>query len=313
MGNAVTEALIITNPAAARAAGRGLAAARRLLEGAGYRVAVATSTATGQGEQLARAAAAGGVDVVIAHGGDGTVMDVATGLLGSGRPLGVLPGGTGNVLAGSLAVGRSCAAAAGTILRGVTRTIDLGRLTTASGSRYFAVNCAAGFAARLMAETTQHHKRRFGMAAYLVRAMVMTTDMVRALIRVEVDGTAHEGRAVTVIVANCGHIIPGVLPLAHDIRPDDGLLDVAVLDADSVTGALRLLWRLLQRRPDADPGIVFHRGRQVRVTCEPALMVQADGETLGTTPMSVELVPRALAVFAPPARARPAAGGRDDA
>ncbi len=300
------DALIITNPAASRAAGRGLAAARRRLERAGYRVTVATSAATGEGERLAREAAGRGVDVVIAHGGDGTVMDVATGLLGTGRPLGVLPGGTGNVLAGSLAVGRTCAAAAGTILRGATRTIDLGRLTTATGSRYFAVNCAAGFAARLMAETAQHHKRRFGMAAYLVRAMVMATDLVRAVARVEVDGTAYEGRAVTVLVANCGQIIPGVLPLGHDIRPDDGVLDVAVLDADSLAGAMRLVWRLLQRRPDADPGITFHRGGQVRISCEPPLMVQADGEILGATPMSVELVPRALTVFAPPGR--PAGG-----
>ena len=298
----MTEALIITNPSAARAAAGGLAAARRRLEAGGFRVSVATSGATGEGERLAREAAASGVGVVIAHGGDGTVMDVVTGLVGSGCPLGVLPGGTGNVLAGSLGVGRSCTAAAATIVRGVTRTIDLGRLTTATGSRYFAVNCAAGFAARLMAETAQHHKRRFGVAAYAVRAVVMAADLVRAATRVEVDGRVHEGRAVTVIVANCGHIIPGVLPLAGDIHPDDGVLNVAVLDAGSYAGALRVVWRLLQRRPEVDPGIRFYRGRQVRVTCDPPLMVQADGETLGATPMSVELVPRALTVFAPAAR-----------
>ncbi len=295
----MSEALIITNPAAARAMGRGLAAARRRLEGGGLRVTVATSAATGEGERLAREAATRGVDVVIAHGGDGTVMDVAGGLVGSGRPLGVLPGGTGNVLAGTLGVGRSCVAAADTIRRGATRTIDLGRLTTAAGTRYFAVNCAAGFAARLMAETAQHHKRRFGIAAYAARALVMALDLVRAAARVEVDGQVHAGRAVTVIVANCGHIIPGVLPLSQDIRPDDGVLNVAVLDADSTAAALRVVWRLLQRRPDADRGIVFLQGRQVRVSCDPPLLVQADGETLGATPMSVELMPGALTVFAP--------------
>lgn len=302
MGDAVTEALIITNPAAARAAGGGLAAARRRLERGGLSVAVATSSATGEGERLAREAVADGVDVVIAHGGDGTVMDVAMGLVGTGRPLGVLPGGTGNVLAGSLTVGRSCVAAADTILRGATRTIDLGRLTMGTESRYFAVNCASGFAARLMAETAQHHKRRFGMAAYAVRAMVMATKLVRAATRVEVDGTVYEGRAVTVIVANCGDIIPGVLQLSDDIQPDDGVLDVAVLDAASYAAALRLLWRLVQRRPDVEPGITFHRGQQVRITCEPPLMAQADGEALGATPLSVELVPRALTVLAPPGR-----------
>jgi diacylglycerol kinase (ATP) len=308
----VTEAVIITNPAAARAArvgNGGLAAARRLLEAAGYRLSVATTRATGEGEELARAAVARGVDVVIAHGGDGTVMDVAAGLMGTGRPLGLLPGGTGNVLAGNLGVGRSCSAAAATIVRGATRTIDLGRLTTAAGSRYFAVNCATGFAARLMAETAQRHKRRFGMAAYVARAMVMAAKLVRASTTVEVEGTVYQAPAATVIVANCGQIIPGVLPLADDIAPDDGLFDVAVMDADSIVGALRLVWRLFQRRPDADRGITFYRGRRIRVSCEPALWVQADGEPLGTTPISVEMVPRALTVFAPsPRRSRSADG-----
>jgi diacylglycerol kinase (ATP) len=303
----MTDALIITNPAAARAGGQGLAAARHRLEADGFRVTVATSVVAGDGERLARAAVAGGVDVVVAHGGDGTVMDVAAGLVGTGRPLGLLPGGTGNVLAGNLRVGRSCAAAAATIVRGVTRTIDLGRLTTEAGSRFFAVNCATGFAAQLMAQTAQHHKRRFGVAAYVARAMIMAAHMVRAASRVEVDGVVAEGRSVTVIVANCGDLVPGVLPLAGGIAPDDGMLDVAVLDADSYAAAIRVVWRLLQRRPDADAGIRFLRGRHVQVSCDPALPVEADGEPLGTTPMTVDLAARALTVLAPvPTRRTPA-------
>jgi len=302
----VTDALVVTNPAAG-AGGAGLAQARRRLEARGFRLAVEVTAATGDGERLARAAAEGGADMVIAHGGDGTVMDVAAGLIGTGLPLGLLPGGTGNVLAGNLGIGRSFLAAADTIAAGVTRTIDVGRLTTAAGSRYFAVNCAAGFAADLMAETEQHHKRRFGVAAYVARAMVMMTKLVRVATRVEVDGVAHEGHAATVIVANCRHIVPGVLPLAPGIAPDDGVLDVAVIDASSYASALRLVWRMLQRRPDADGGITFYRGATVRLTCDPALPVEADGEALGTTPMLVETIPRALTVLAPARRG----GGTD--
>jgi diacylglycerol kinase (ATP) len=300
----VTDALIITNPAAARARGKGLAVARRRLEARGFRVTVETMGATGEGERLARAAAAGGVGVIIAHGGDGTVMDVASALVGTTLPLGLLPGGTGNVLAGNLGIGRSFVAAADTIAAGVSRSIDVGRLATAAGSRYFAVNCAAGFAADLMAGTEQHHKRRFGVAAYVARAIVMAARLVRAATRVEVDGVIHEGYAATVIVANCGYIVPGILPLADGILPDDGVFDVAVLDAASYASALRLAWRILQRRPQADPGITFYRGRSVRVSCEPVLPVEADGEVLGATPMTVELIPRALNVLVPPPRRR---------
>ena len=294
----MTDALIVTNPAAG-AGGKGLKEACSRLEARGFRVAVETTASTGDGERLARAAAEGGADVVIAHGGDGTVMDVAAGLVGTGLPLGLLPGGTGNVLAGNLGIGRSFVAAAETIASGATRTIDLGRLTTAAGARFFAVNCAAGFAAELMAGTEQHHTRRFGVAAYVARALVMAANLERAATRVEVDGVIHEGRAVTLLVANCGHIVPKLLPLAEDIVPDDGLLDVAILDADSYATALRLVWRMLQRRPDADAGITFYRGRFVRVDSDPVLPVEADGEPMGTTPMTVELFPRALTVLAP--------------
>jgi YegS/Rv2252/BmrU family lipid kinase len=307
----VTEALIVTNPAAARAGLRGLIAARRRLEAHGFRVTVETTGALGDGERLARAAAAGGVGVVIAHGGDGTAMDVAAGLVGTALPLGLLPGGTGNVLAGNLGISRSFVAAADTIAAGVTRVIDVGRLTTAAGSRYFAVNCAAGFAADLMAQTEQRHKRLFGVAAYVARAIVMVGNLVRATARVEVDGAMHEGYAATVIVANCGYIVPGVLPLAACIAPDDGIFDVAVIDATSYASALRLTWRLFQRQPHADAGITFYRGRTVRVSCEPVLPVEADGEAMGVTPMAIELIPHALTVLAPrPRGARGAADGR---
>ena len=298
----MTRALIVTNPAAARAGARGLQAARRRLEAGWLRVSVEETRTMGDGAALARAAVADGVGVVIAHGGDGTAMDVATGLIGTGQPLGLLPGGTGNVLAGNLGVSRSFVSAAATIVAGATRTIDLGRLTTSAGTRYFAVNAATGFAADLMAQTEQRHKRRFGMTTYVARAFGLATGLVRAASRIEVDGVVHEGHAATVIVANCGHIVPGMLPLGAHIEPDDGALDVVVLDAASYAAALRVVWRLLQRRPDADSGITFYRGRSVRVTTEPALPVQSDGDPLGTTPLRIELLPRALPVYVPARR-----------
>jgi diacylglycerol kinase (ATP) len=299
----VTRALIVTNPAAARGGGgaRGFDAARRRLAAGGLRLDVEQTRRMGDGARLARAAVADGVGVVIAHGGDGTVIDVATGLLGTGRPLGLLPGGTGNVLAGNLGVGRSLIAAADTILAGATRAIDLGRLTTAEGTRYFAVSAAAGFAADLM-QTEQEHKQRFGVAAYVARGLVLASDLVRAVSAVDVDGVVHEGHAVTVLVANCGHIVPGVLPLGSHVRPDDGMLDVAVLDATSYAAAVRVVWRLLQRQPHADSGITFYRGATVRVTAVPTLPVQADGDAMGTTPFSVEVLPQALTVYAPAPR-----------
>ena len=295
----MTRALIITNPAAARAGERHLLAARARLVAGGWAVEIGRTGGPGDGERLARAAVADGVDVLIAHGGDGTAMDVAAAVVGTGRALGLLPAGTGNLLAGNLRIPRSWRAATDVILAGSPRTIDVGRLTTAAGSRCFAVACGTGFDAELMRGTTPHHKRIFGMAAYVATAVGLATDIRRARVRIEADGVVHETHAAIVLVANCGELIPGVLPIHAAIRPDDGVFDIAIFDAATMGQALRLVWRLFQRQPHADPGISFLRASRVAITTEPVLPVQADGEAAGTTPLTVELLPRALHVLAP--------------
>jgi len=263
------------------------------------RAEVVRTTGPGDGERLARQAVAGGADLVIAHGGDGTTMDVAAALAGTGRPLGLLPAGTGNLLAGNLGIPRSWRAASDVIVRGACRVIDLGRLTTAKGSRVFAVAAGAGFDAELMRRTEARHKRAFGMVAYVLKAFDLARAITRSAVRVECGDYVHEGRAALVLIANCGEIVPGLLPIHPDIRPDDAELDVAVLDASSFPGAARLVWFMLLRRPHYVPGITLLRADRVTLTADPPFPVQADGEAAGTTPLTVEVLPGALHVLAP--------------
>jgi YegS/Rv2252/BmrU family lipid kinase len=295
----VTRALIITNPAAARADERQLLAARARLVAGGWAVEIARTSGPGDGERLARAAVADGADVLIAHGGDGTAMEVAAAVVGTGRQLGLLPAGTGNLLAGNLQIRRSWRAATAVILAAEPRAIDVGRVTTAAGSRVFAVACGTGFDAELMRSTAPHHKRVFGMGAYVATAIGLAAAVRRTRFRIEADGAVHETHAFFVLVANCGEIIPGVLPIHAAIRPDDGVFDIAIFDAASFVSAARVVWRLFQRQPHADPGISFLRASRVVITTEPVLPVQADGEAAGTTPLTVELLPGALHVLAP--------------
>ena len=293
-------AVIVTNPAAARADEAHLLAARARLVAAGLAVEIARTGAPGDGARLAREAVAAGAEVVIAHGGDGTAMDIAAAIVGSDVSLGLLPAGTGNLLAGNLHIPRPWRAATGVILAGAVRRIDIGRLITPAGTRYFAVACGAGFDAELMRSTAAPHKRAFGMGAYVATAVSLATAITRSQVRIVADGAVgHEGQAAMLLIANCGELIPGLLPLRADIRPDDGVFDVAVLDAASIPAAARMVWRMLLRRPESDPGITFLRATSLRVTATPALPVQADGEGAGTTPMTVEMLPRALAVLAP--------------
>ena len=295
----MTRAIIITNPAAARSDDAHLLAARQRLEEGGLSVEIARTQGPGDGERLARAALADGVELLIAHGGDGTAMDVAAALIGTELPLGLLPAGTGNLLAGNLRISRSWRAATEVILTRTPRPLDIGRLTTSEGVRHFAVACGAGFDAELMRDTAAHHKRAFGMGAYVATAVGLATSITRAHLKLEVDGTAHEAKAAVILIANCGELIPGLLQIRPDIRPDDGVFDVAILDAASFPGAARVLWQMLLRNPAGGGGITFLRATTVRVSAEPPLPVQADGEAGGSTPMAVDLLPRALHVLAP--------------
>jgi len=295
----VTRAVVITNPAAARANGAGLRTARERLTAGGLTVEVLATEGPGHAERLAREAAAGGADLLIAHGGDGTVMEVASALVGTARPLGLLPAGTGNLLAGNLGIRRSPRQAADIILAGVTRRVDMGRLTTSTGTRHFLVAAGAGFDAELMHRTPSHHKRAFGVAAYVATAVGLATALTRAAVRIETDAVTLETRAAMVLIANCRELIPGLLPLGPQIAPDDGVLDVVVMDATSLPGAAGVAWHLLLRRPQAHAGITFLRARTVKLTADTDLPVQADGELCGRAPLDIAVVPAGLTVLAP--------------
>src|SRR5207253_558502 len=137
-------------------------------------------------------AKAQGFDALVCYGGDGTAMEIAAGAVGSGIPLGLVPGGTGNLLVGNLRLPRDPAAAARVILTGRTAAIDLGSVERADGTHYFAVCGGTGFDARLMAGTGAAEKRRWKMAAYVMRAFAALPSVTSPLHRVTVDGVAHE-------------------------------------------------------------------------------------------------------------------------
>ncbi len=293
------KAVIITNPAAARYREAGLLDARARLAAGGVASDIERTDGPGHAERIARAAVADGADLLIAHGGDGTVMEVATALVGSGKPLGLLPAGTGNLLAGNLHIKRTARAAADTIVRGQERRIDVGRIRTSSGERYFTVAAGAGFDAELMHRTARGHKRLFGVGAYVATAIGLATTLSRATVTIKTEQLSLETRAATVLIANCREIIPGILPLGPNIAPDDGMLDVVILDARSFPSAAMIAWRLLARRPDHHAGITYLRARSVELTADGPVPAQADGEACGTAPMSISIIPAGLTVLAP--------------
>ncbi len=298
----MARALLITNPAAARTQPLGVSIVRDALKSAGWQTEVLATGGAGDARRLAQYGRENSVDLIAVFGGDGTTMQAAAALVGSDVALGVIPGGTGNLLAGNLRIPASPLRAAEILLHGRTRRLDLGRMERPDGVHYFAVACGAGMDARVMAGTASEHKRRWGMAAYVATTLRLIGDVRSTQHHVSVDGVDYEATAAMILVANCGEVIPPYVRLGPAITPDDGLLDVVVMRADSFGQSVRAVWQLMRaRRPARPQGLVgFARGREITVEAEFPEPVQLDGEPAGQTPFTATVVPGALRVVVPP-------------
>jgi YegS/Rv2252/BmrU family lipid kinase len=298
----VARALLITNPAAARTQQRAVAAVMRTLHRSGWAAEVLATGGPGDARRLAEYGVAEGVDVVAVFGGDGTTMQAAAALVGTEVALGVIPGGTGNLLAGNLRIPASPARAARALVAGRPRPFDLGRMERAGGAQYFAVACGAGYDARVMAATLSEHKRRWGMVAYAATTLRLIGGIRSATHVITIDGVEYDANAAMVLVANCGEVIPPFVKLGAGIRPDDGLLDVVVVRANSFGQSVRAVWDLLRDAPTIEgieTFVGYARGREIRVETEPVEPVQLDGEPGGETPFTVNVVPGAIRIMLP--------------
>jgi diacylglycerol kinase (ATP) len=289
--------LLITNPAAARTDPRVVRTVRRVLRGEGWQVDIEKTKHTGHAAELAAEGVRAGVDVVAVYGGDGTAMQAVKGMWGHDLPLALIPGGTGNLLAGNLRLPRDPARAALVITRGAPRALDLGRMEREDGPRYFAVACGAGFDAELMATTTTESKRRWKMGAYVARAWETIGGVHNVPYRITVDGTPLEGEAATVMVANCSEFMPPFLRFGPGVAPDDGVFDVVVLRAEGFLGSAAVLLQWISGAGEGTDHVRRARGAVVTVEMEPPRVVQTDGEAAGRTPFTAELLAGMLRVM----------------
>lgn len=240
---------------------------------AGVEVVPTTEDDPGTGQ--ARAAVAGGATTVVACGGDGTVRAVLEALAGGDAALGVVPLGTGNLLASNLSIPTDVddAIAVATGEHVPVRTMDVGRV---NGER-FAVMAGVGFDAAMIRDADPDTKRRFGSAAYVASA-VRNAPARMVTARVAVDGRpVWSGRTAMVLVGNCG-TVSGGLEVFPDAECDDGVLDVAVLSARRLRDWLSVIARLLTRRAQRDDLVARFTGRHIEVVLDRPMPYELDGE-----------------------------------
>lgn len=287
---------MIVNPAAG--AGRARRAARELtatLRALGLQVECVETSAPADGERLARGAVTEGYGPVVGVGGDGTLQEIANGLLTlpCRPPLGVVPTGRGNDFARSLGLPRAPADVATLIGRQTTRTVDLARCET----RHYLAAAGVGFDAEVATAVRRSGAR--GALSYVLHTLLELRRHANRELTIHLDGRPLQRRAFLVAVANT-RFYGGGMMICPEADPSDGLLDVCIIGNVSRAEVVRLLPGVYFGRHARHPAVEFHRVRRVRVEGPPATRVHVDGEAAGEAPVSFEIVPRALEVIAAP-------------
>jgi diacylglycerol kinase family enzyme len=235
-----------------------------------------TQQDTGAGQ--AKRAVADGAELILVWGGDGTVTSVAEGLAGSDVPLGLLPGGTGNLLARNLDIPLELSAALKVAYEGRDRRIDLLNVSLGKGERRVStVMCGMGWDASMM-NVSEKAKARLGWGAYAIKAARTVRDHpLRMRVRVD-DGEEHQFLGRLCLVANVGTLVGGIA-LLPESKPDDGLLEVLVFDPTTLADYARTSYGVLRGRPNAeDPVRTLLRGKKVVVTTHKSRPRQIDGD-----------------------------------
>lgn len=290
----IERVLLIVNPASRRGA-RIRDRAIRAFRDAGVECDVMPTEAPGHAALLAKAHAHK-YQAVFTLGGDGTVMEVLGALAHHGPPVGILAGGTANVVARSLGIPLNPARAVPILLRGDEATLDLGRL---GDGRRFAIGVGVGLDATMIAEAPAKLKRRFGFMAYVIGGYKAVLRNQRFELRLTVDGEVFDLTASAVLIANFGAVLNDLVAFGDGIVHDDGKLDACVFSPKNLWDAIRILWRMIRRDFRPDPCLFYKSGREFRVETVPWMPSQADGELLSGTPLTVSVDPLAGRLLIP--------------
>lgn len=281
--------------------------ARAAFRHAGVRCDAVVTEAPGQGGELA-AQLASRYDAIFTLGGDGTAMEIVGALAGGDRPVGILPGGTGNLIARTLGIPLRVSAAVEALLHGDEACIDLGLLTveptatTPARERRFAFAAGIGIDAQMIEETRGALKRTLGVFAYALTAGRAVLRRRQFHVRIVIDGEVVEREAASVMVANFGAVLDNLVQLGPGIRADDGMLDLCVFSSKSLADSVRVLWRLARKDFSDDPCVFYRAGRDISIAVDPPRPVQADGEMLGATPIRIVVEPLAARLLVPARR-----------
>lgn len=248
----------------------------------------------GHATDLARKAA---TSVIVAVGGDGTVNEVANGLIGTSKILGIIPSGSGNDLVKSLGIAADYKSAVETLLTGKTKQIDCAsvnceatqsnRIVGNFTERYFVNGVGIGFDAAV-AERTTHIHWLSGTPLYLAAVFQMLGKYKSPDFTIKLDATSFSSHNLLIAIGN-GICAGGGFYLTPNAHVDDGKLDVCLIDEMSVPRILKLMPQVMKGKHENFKGVQMKRAERIAVAAEQPFFVHADGEMVGRGVNAVEI------------------------
>jgi diacylglycerol kinase (ATP) len=259
------------------------------------------TTVEDPGTGQARLAVERGADVVLACGGDGTVRSVAQALAGTGVAMGLVPAGTGNLLARTLGTPDNVAAAVRIALTGDDRKIDVGRIRVdgSADEHVFLVMAGTGFDAAIMESTPEALKVRVGPLAYVISGLrAMRGRRTRVTLTLD-DGAPLRRRTRTVVVGNSGTLLGGLV-LMPSATIDDGVLDVVNIAPKGLAGWVAVAGRVISKRRGGNSRVEHWQARSILIEAEAPQPSQLDGDPIGdATQLQIRVEPAALVMRVP--------------
>jgi len=244
--------------------------------------------------------------LLLVAGGDGTINDVVNGLGRAGFPegvtLGILPAGTGNDLAATLCIPEDHALAEDVIRQNRERKLDVASVRSEGiGERFFINVATGGLGAEISDANDEELKKRWGKLSYLRASLEVARNFDVRELTLYLDGEGRQVKAVNIAVGNCRYT-GGGWPATPKANPEDGLLDVVVIEALGMADLLNLAPAVLAETGYLDrDGVLFVRAKEIQVeTRPPGLEFTADGEVIGNEPAQFSVLPQALKIIVGP-------------
>lgn len=295
--------VVIYNPQAGKLKNKGrdrLERARRILCEAGYETMLAPTSGPGAAVGLARGAVAEGVGLIVAAGGDGTVNEVAEGMVHSRVPLGILPAGTANVLASETGMSSDLETAARDLLSYTPERISVGRAhfnNGGPGARHFLLMAGIGLDARMIYSLSAPLKTNLGKLAYWVVALSHVGRRLEEFSVVVKDRSYRCSFALVSKVRNYG----GDLEIARDTSLFDDQFEVVLFEGRNAARYLQYFVGVIRNRLRGMKGVTILRAHELRVSPvkDSRVYVQVDGEYVGHLPGFVEIVKDAITLLLP--------------